>query len=104
MADNGNISRCIYTYICCIHMHGMECSGSADGWMMMMTMHQQTKGAKREWPQKEPNIHMGMVHMGAYAKEGDGVVVEGGRVVVYSNSKVECCCVTIVVGSMAENG
>lgn len=55
-------------------MHGMECSGSADGWMMM-TMHQQTKGAKREWPQKEPNIHMGMVHMGAYAKEGDAVVV-----------------------------
>lgn len=86
-------------------MHGMECSGCADGWMMMMTMHQQTKGAKREWPQKEPNIHMGMVHMGAYAKEGDGVVgVGGGRVVLYSNSRVECCCVTIVVGSMAENG
>jgi len=61
-------------------MHGMECSGCADGWMMMMTMHQQTKGAKREWPQKEPNIHMGMVHMGAYAKEGDGVLgVGGGR-------------------------
>lgn len=86
-------------------MHGMECSGCADGWMMMMTMHQQTKGAKREWPQKEPNIHMGMVHMGAYAKEGDGVLgVGGGEGVLYSNSRVECCCVTIVVGSMAENG
>lgn len=30
--------------------------------------------------------------------------VGGGRVVLYSNSRVECCCVTIVVGSMAENG
>lgn len=73
-------------------MHGMECSGCADGWMMMMTMHQQTKGAKREWPQKEPNIHMGMVHMGAYAKEGDGVLeVGGGGVVLELQSRVLLC-------------
>lgn len=75
-------------------MHGMECSGCADGWMMMMTMHQQTKGAKREWPQKEPNIHMGMVHMGAYAKEGDGVLGVGGGgggVVLELQSRVLLC-------------